>query len=160
MALTKTSPKPAYRPNLPSLMELCAVNYMLALKLLANKEEVGEVREFFIADKLHYAITVKEVTKYTSLITVEQVQQFDFAGLDNLLAPKMMIRLYHDAQAAEVISSQAIRNIKPKYHYPNDLMLLPDEKLQVNAFLKEWLQVCLMHGQAAISENQPQSRKA
>ena len=141
----------SYRPNLPDLMELCAINYMLALKLLANNEQVGEVREFFIADKLHYRIAVNEVTKYTSLIAIEQVQLFDVTGIDSLLAPKMIIRLYHDAQAAEVVSSQAIRNIKPKYHYPNDLMHLPDEKLQVNAFLKEWLQVCLMHGQVKLA---------
>ncbi|NMP32263.1 DUF1249 domain-containing protein [Thalassotalea sp. M1531] len=142
--------KASYRPNLPDLMELCAINYMLALKLLANKEVVGEKREFSIADKLQYVITVNEVTKYTSLITIEQLQQLELAELADILAPKMVIRLYHDAQAAEVVSSQAIRHIKPKYHYPNELMLLPDEKLQVNAFLKEWLQVCLMHGQTQV----------
>ncbi|MFD2167961.1 DUF1249 domain-containing protein [Thalassotalea euphylliae] len=141
----------AYRPNLPDLMDLCAVNYMLALKLLANREEVGEVREFSIADKLHYVISVNEVTRYTSLITIEQKQLNVDEKLAEMLAPKMIIRLYHDAQAAEVVSSQAIRNIKPKYHYPNDVMLLPDEKLQVNAFLKEWLQVCLAHGQTKVS---------
>lgn len=142
--------KQSYRPNLPDLMELCAINYMLALKLLANREQVGEVREFSIAEQLQYAITVKEVTKYTSLISIEQKQVFNSEALTQLLAPKMIIRLYHDAQAAEVVSSQAIRNIKPKYHYPNELMHLPDEKLQVNAFLKEWLQVCLTHGQASV----------
>jgi len=139
-----------YKPNLPDLMDLCAINYMLALKLLANNEKVGEVREFSLADKLQYLVSVNEVTKYTSLITIEQLQQIDFPQLAEALAPKMVIRLYHDAQVAEVVSSQAIRNIKPKYHYPNELMHLPNEKLQVNAFLKEWLQVCLMHGQAKL----------
>lgn len=156
-----TGLKTTYRPNLPDLMDLCAINYMLALKLLANKELVGEVREFSIAEHLSYTITVNEVTKYTSLITIEQKTgednlQLDSEALSQLLAPKMVIRLYHDAQAAEVVSSQAIRNIKPKYHYPNNLMHLPDEKLQVNAFLKEWLQVCLRHGQAKVfSPNLP-----
>lgn len=154
-----TFKKTAYRPNLPDLMDLCAINYMLALKLLANKELVGEVREFFITEHLRYAITVNEVTKYTSLITIEQnsqlqsgdqAPQLESETIAQMLAPKMVIRLYHDAQAAEVVSSQAIRNIKPKYHYPNDLMHLPDEKLQVNAFLKEWLQVCLTYGQAQV----------
>ncbi|WP_448212747.1 DUF1249 domain-containing protein [Colwellia sp. MEBiC06753] len=145
MTLTKRD----YKPHLPDLMELCAINYMLALKLLANREVAGDVRSFSIAEHLQYLITVNEVTKYTSLITIEQVQHITLPELANIIAPKMVIRLYHDAQAAEVVSSQAIRNIKPKYRYPNELMHLPDEKLQVNAFLKEWLQVCLIHGKAS-----------
>ena len=39
-----------YRPHLPTLMALCEVNYMLLLRILADKEQVGEQRCFFISD--------------------------------------------------------------------------------------------------------------
>ena len=71
--------------------------------------------------------------------------------LSSILHPKMTIRLYHDARMAEVISNQDIRQVKPRYDYPNNKMHLPDEKEQINIFLKEWLQLCLKLGQVNLS---------
>jgi uncharacterized protein YqiB (DUF1249 family) len=139
-----------YRPHLPTLMALCEVNYMLSLRLLADKELVGEQRLFFISDFLSYQVTVDEVTKYTSVITIYQQANIQGHNLAALFRPKMVIRLYHDARMAEVISSQDIRQIKPRYDYPNDAMHLPDEKQQISYFLKEWLQLCLRLGQTRL----------
>jgi hypothetical protein len=47
-----------------------------------------------------------------------------------------------------VISNQDIRHIKPRYDYPNNQMHQPDEKQQINVFLKEWLQLSLQLGQS------------
>lgn len=138
-----------YRPSLPDLMGLCAANYMLLLKLMADKEVVGEVREFTLAEQSQYQLVVKEVTKYTSL--VEFSEQSTSASSHHIARPTMVIRLYHDAKMAEVISSQSVRQIKPRYDYPNDAMHHPDEKLQINLFLKEWLQLCLSLGQTPVS---------
>ena len=162
-----------YRPHLPTLMSLCDVNYMLLLRLLANKESVGEQRHFFISDSLSYRIVINEVTRYTSLITINQEAILNSDGLldnhnkaairvDNtkdkrnsqvqqLLHPKMVVRLYHDARMAEIISNQYVQKIKPRYDYPNEKMHLPDEKQQINSFLKEWLQLCLQQGQEHLS---------
>jgi hypothetical protein len=62
----------------------------------------------------------------------------------------MSIRLYHDARAAEVISSQGIRQVKPRYDYPNTNMHQEDEKQQINQFLNEWLHLCLCLGQVNV----------
>lgn len=158
-----------YRPSLSTLMNLCDTNYMLLLRLLADKEEVGEQRCFFISDFLSYTVEVKEVTKYTSLITIAQDALFlakqkqtsneksstktNKSGLycDSIFRPSMVIRLYHDARMAEVISSQDIRQVKPRYDYPNTQMHHPDEKQQMNVFLKEWLQLCHQLGQVKIN---------
>tara|TARA_R110001583_G_scaffold22713_8_gene84877 strand:- start:794 stop:1252 length:459 start_codon:yes stop_codon:yes gene_type:complete len=137
-----------YRPHLPTLMTLCEVNYMLLLRILADKEQVAEQRCFFISDFLSYRVTVNEVTKYTTLLTISQEANIRGYNLTELYRPKMVVRLYHDAHMAEVISNQDVRQIKPRYDYPNDKMHLPDEKQQVNYFLKEWLQLCLQFGQA------------
>lgn len=136
-----------YRPHLPTLMVLCEINYMLLLRILADKEQVGEQRCFFISDFLNYRVTVNEVTKYTTLITINQEANIRGYNLTELFRPKMVVRLYHDARMAEVISNQDVQQIKPRYDYPNEKMHLPDEKQQVNYFLKEWLQLCLKLGQ-------------
>ena len=135
-----------YRPHLPTLMALCEINYMLLLRILADKEQVGEQRCFFISDFLSYRVTVNEVTKYTTLITIIQEANIRGYNLTELFRPKMVVRLYHDARMAEVISNQDVQQIKPRYDYPNEKMHLPDEKQQVNYFLKEWLQLCLKLG--------------
>jgi len=144
-----------YRPNVSNLINLCEVNYMMLLRLLADKEQVGEQRCFFISDSLSYTIVVNEVTRYTSLVTMTQ----DTANLSDALSkkipemirPKMVIRLYHDARLAEVLSNQGVRQVKPRYDYPNNKMHLPDEKQQINIFLKEWLQLSLQLGQAKLA---------
>jgi len=142
-----------YKPQLATLMNLCDVNYMLLIKLLANKEEAGEQREFFISDFLSYKVFVNEVTRYTTLITISQNTVEMGEQLAQLFKPKMVIRLYHDARMAEVISSQNIHQVKPRYDYPNKKMHLPDEKQQINMFLKEWLQLCHELGQAKLTLN-------
>lgn len=140
-----------YKPQLATLLNLCDVNYMLLIKLLADKEEVGQEREFFISDFLSYAVSVDEVTRYTTLITISQNTVEVGKELSHLFQPKMVIRLYHDARMAEVISSQNIRQVKPRYDYPNKNMHLPDEKQQINMFLKEWLQLCHELGQVKLA---------
>lgn len=139
-----------YKPSLTGLMNLCSINYMLMLRLLSDKEKVGEQRLFFISDFLSYSLTVNEVTRYTSLVTISQDATIMGQHLSHLFEPTMVIRLYHDAQMAEVISSQDIKQIKPRYDYPNKVMHLPDEKQQINLFLKEWLQLCHHFGQSKL----------
>ncbi|WP_440874424.1 DUF1249 domain-containing protein [Thalassotalea sp. PLHSN55] len=140
-----------YRPSLTGLMNLCSVNYMLILKLLSDNEQLGERRCFFISDFLSYSITIDEITRYTSLVTMSQDGNVLGQHLDQFLKPVMVIRLYHDAQMAEVISSQDIKHIQPRYDYPNKTMRQPDEKQQTNQFLKEWLQVCHQLGQVNVA---------
>jgi uncharacterized protein YqiB (DUF1249 family) len=143
-------------------MSLCANNYFLFLKIQADKTQLKQQRHFFITDHLAYAITVHEVTRYTSLITFEQKvfeqvtldvheeQMFENKTLLNSFHPRMSIRLYHDAQMAEVIRSQDIHQVKPRYDYPNKQMHQQDEKQQINQFLNEWLKLCLEYGQVNV----------
>jgi len=159
-----------YHPRLSTLMNLCEINYMLLIRLLTNnndEEAIGDERGFFISDFLAYNIKTLEITRYTSLISIcqempnaKQIKagKDEVLGEDNdkilyasILYPKMTIRLYHDVRIAEVISNQDIKQVKPRYDYPNSKMHLPDEKEQINQFLKEWLQLCLKLGQVNLS---------
>jgi hypothetical protein len=152
-----------YRPNLVSLMTLCANNYMLLLKVLAGNDKVEQTRSFFISDFLSYSVTINEVTPYTSLITFKQESLSAITSTPNpsphqlphhirhAFDPRMSIRLYHDARMAEVISTQDIRQVKPRYDYPNSQMHQQDEKQQTNQFLNEWLYLCLQLGQVKLA---------
>lgn len=145
-----------YQPNLVSLMTLCANNYMLLLKVLANNRLLGETRKFFISDFLSYRVTITEVTRYTSVVSFEQDSLADslkcISGVvASALHPRMTIRLYHDARMAEVLSTQDIRQVKPRYNYPNTQMHQQDEKQQTNQFLNEWLHLCLRLGQVKVT---------
>ena len=152
---SKVNSRKKYQPNLVSLMSLCANNYFLFLKIQADKTQSDQQRHFFINEHLAYAITVNEVTRYTSLITFEQkvleCKYFEQKNaknktLLNAFHPRMSVRLYHDARMAEVISSQDVHQVKPRYDYPNKHMHQQDEKQQINQFLNEWLHLCLTHG--------------
>ncbi|WP_286234990.1 DUF1249 domain-containing protein [Thalassotalea sediminis] len=146
-----TTIKSPYRPRLSNLMTVCEVNYMLLLRLMADNEQQGESRQFFISDFLSYQITIDEVTRYTSLITMKQDAVVNGNVLSNFFRPKMVVRLYHDARMAEVVANQDIRRVKPRYDYPNKNMHLPDEKQQINQFLTEWLQLSLQLGQTNVA---------
>ena len=147
---SKVNSRKRYQPNLVSLMSLCANNYFLLLKLQSNQTQLEQQRHFFINEHLAYKVTVNEVTRYTSLITFEQEEHPD-GELPRSFHPRMTIRLYHDAHMAEVISSQDIVQVKPRYDYPNPNMHQQDEKQQINQFLNEWLHLCLHMGQVNVS---------
>lgn len=124
------------------------------MKLQAEKTQCDQQRHFFINEHLAYRVTVNEVTRYTSLISFEQKILEKITNRDKVLthslSPRMSIRLYHDARMAEVISSQDIHQVKPRYDYPNKRMHQQDEKQQINQFLNEWLHLCLEHGQVNV----------
>ena len=131
-------------------MQLSETNYMLLLRLLADNTVAGQSRRFFINEQLSYQVDILEVTKYTSKIAFLQTSKIAQGVLSEKLQPNMLIRLYHDARMSEIIESQNIKHIKPRYDYPNSHMRLPDEKQQVMLFLKEWLQLCLAKGKASV----------
>jgi uncharacterized protein len=110
----------------------------------------GLVTEFSIADfnddhgKVTVAIKILEAFKYTTTLEIIQKPQFK----QWMTNPSMLVRAYHDANTAEVMSYQGHRNLKPRYSQPNPKMYHSDEKMQVNQFLGEWLTHCLKVGRS------------
>lgn len=70
-------------------------------------------------------------------------------GLTSIPNITMTIRIYHDAQVAEVASYQQERSFMPDYDYPNPKMRHRDEKHQINRLLCDWLDYFLMNGNQA-----------
>lgn len=118
----------------------------------AKKPLEGMAQEFCIAEreagyeKVTLQIKILEAFKYTTTLEISQKPDFR-TWMTN---PSMLVRVYHDASTAEVISYQGHRNLQPRYPQPNRMMYHADEKMQVNKFLGEWLTHCLNVGRSLI----------
>jgi len=120
-------------------------NYLRFLKLLPDAEP-GTERTFAITSspehRARVRVRVEEVHPYTTMLTVTQ----EGLSPEWVQPPSMQVRLYHDARMAEVLSYQNQHRFEGRYQYPNPQMRLPDEKVQLNRFLADWLDHCLRHG--------------
>jgi len=145
--MTEWAMKPRrYVPDLRRFGALCDGNYM-RLHRLRKLEAGGEpISEFELSRQDQYLgrvrIQVLQVAKFTVTLLLEQIHN---AGrwLNN---PQLTVRVYHDASMAEVISCYRDHQIAAVNDYPNRFMHHPDEKVQVNSFLADWLDYCLRFG--------------
>jgi uncharacterized protein YqiB (DUF1249 family) len=130
-------------------MAECDANYLRLKKLAPDLDEREErLLVLVVADrKVVVRIRLLERCPYTSLIEVSQCPWLD-GLMFHLPAPRLTVRMYHDARSAEVVEFQTGRRFHPVYAYPNDEMRQRDEKAQINRFLAEYLSACLCHGVA------------
>ncbi len=128
-----------YVPDLKRFLGICGRNYTALQRLLARaSRSQGEGPYIWQhqRESVQLRIRVLERTPYTELLELERISD----PIPHVTVPKMSIRLYHDARLAEVLSSQQTPRLLPVYDYPNDHMLQPNEKFQVNLFLAELLE--------------------
>lgn len=132
---------------------LCELNYHRISKILQGLKS-GQEKWFFsiplsakniVRPNIEVELSVLESAPYTTTIAILQNHP-DLASLVFMNQPRMVVRLYHDAAMAEIISWDKHRHWLPKYDYPNRNMYHPDEKLALNKFFGDWLVFCLKHG--------------
>jgi uncharacterized protein YqiB (DUF1249 family) len=128
-----------YVPKLANMHQVCDVNYARLLRLLPDCDTEDLQYQFKVNASLSYTIKIVECSRYTSTLEMSQKSQMRY----EFLRPVVLVRLYHDAKMAEVISAQNIGSLKPSYQYPNTKMYQKNEKEMVNLFLAEWVQFCL-----------------
>ncbi|MFN3579928.1 MAG: DUF1249 domain-containing protein [Pseudomonas sp.] len=141
------SAKPRYRVDLVALQATCEANYWRLLKLMPDMHEQSERFLRVEADDgqaQSLLIRVLERCRYTSTLQLVHQRQHQW-----LQPPSMEVRIYHDAGMAEVVAAYNKRRFRGVYPYPNEQMLQPDEKYQLNHFLGEWLGYCQRYGQSA-----------
>jgi len=119
----------------------CELNFHRLLGLMPNWEEGEQQWTLAIGSDGSFTVRLRVVDSARYTTTVEVIQQQP--GLE---PPKLVIRLYHDAAMAEIISWDRHRHWKPQYSYPNPQMYQPDEKLELNRFLGDWLEICHSQG--------------
>jgi len=135
-----------YVPDLQRLGALCEGNYQRLRRLRRVQGGDTDVLQFDLHREAHYlgrvSISVLQQTRYTETLLLEQVHNSG-RWLNN---PELTVRVYHDASMAEVISFYGNRQVAAVNDYPNRFMHHPDEKVQLNGFVADWLDYCLRFG--------------
>ena len=135
--------KRTYKVDLSAHMAVCDINYQSMLKLFPKMREQDEIKIALTpgADGTFVVIKALERSPYTTLLYLSQQPELNWGS-----SPNMRIRMYHDSSSAEVIEYQHENRFHGHYEYPNQRMRHPDEKVQLNRFLSEYLSLCLTIG--------------
>ena len=139
-----------YSIDLSAHMAECEANYVRLMRLMPMLVD-GHRSIFAITlgdSEPQVILRIVERHKYTTVIELSQLngrapESGDAGGMPET---RLEVRVYHDAKSAEVITFQDQRRFRAVYGYPNRQMRHPDEKVQVNRFLGEFLQMCIEHG--------------
>lgn len=130
---------------LRDLLAQAEENHVLLLRLMPAMREAAERRFVVVSPSgmtSEVTLTVRERGPFTTVLDIVESQ-----ATDGWVMPMCAsVRLSHDARVAEVVAFRRQRRLQARYAYPNPDMLQPDEKLQVNRLLGEWVQHCLRWG--------------
>lgn len=129
--------------DLPALMELYELNYIQLRQLVPDVNAVRDSSVSRADGALLLHLTVHERCKYTTTLHLTYLFS-DSEG--DFPAPDLVVRMYHDAQVAEVISRGRPRGRRDagydRFHHQYSI----EAKWQVNRFLHKWLGYCLRQG--------------
>ncbi len=142
MAVRRAATKQRQFTDLSGHHALCEMNFHQLLRLLPGIKQGVDNWSFAAghhSSPFNVDVKVINEARYTTTIEVEQRH-------DSVETPKIVVRLYHDVNMAEIISWDNHRYWMPKYPYPNPQMYHPDEKLALNQFLGDWLNFCRNQG--------------
>ena len=88
------------------------------------------------------ALHLKIIDRSKHTITVELSHCFN-KNMDNLMAPAVKIRIYLDANLAEVLKDHARTDVSKIYTDPGQTVEIMNYKWRLNYFLQKWLDHCL-----------------
>src|SRR5690554_8074638 len=110
--------KKRYIPDLVQMAAVCEANYIRLLKLLPNDQKKHTFSVITGSQAVSVSLTITEEHPYTTMLDVQQ------QGLHNqcLQPQSMQVRMYLDANIAEVLSDQQHSQIQVSYTYPNQHM--------------------------------------
>jgi len=132
------------------LEKICESNYQKLFRLIPNlgaldKTAIGNTHN---QPSLH--LDILERNPYT--LTIELSHCFK-QQLSDLLAPAVKIRVYLDAQLAEVIRDQDRLAVDRVYQNPGRALEIQEYKWRLNYFLQKWLDYCLKNEYCFSSTN-------
>lgn len=111
-------------------------NYALLHRLVPEGLSLGEDVLLAARESGLLRFRVEEQYKYTLTVGITHAFSARSVAVSELY---LQVRIYCDAGVAEVMGYQGHRRFLPTYDYPNENMLLPDEKRQTNFLLYELL---------------------
>ncbi|MDO9104535.1 MAG: DUF1249 domain-containing protein [Methylovulum sp.] len=122
------------------LEQICESNYQKLFKLIPDLLDIQETAVGLAAQHTTLHLKVIEQTPYT--MTVELSHCFN-KNLGGLLEPAVVIRIYLDAQLAEVLSDHARLSVSRVFQDPGLSREIMNYKWRLNYFLQKWLDHCL-----------------
>ena len=137
--------------DLAALVRECDANYLRIRRLFPNLDARSHWHLVLPIGDQEFAVscTVEARDKYTRLLRITQPSFFPETGLCQFGAPNFAVRVYLDANSAEVVEMQRQRAFRPwtKPHTRSGQAAF--EKLHINRFLGEYLNFCMRHGALA-----------
>ena len=144
-------PTKRYVVDLSATMAVCDANYIRLLKLMPHFRldasrsfilpTVGGMAQENIVQSVE--LLVIEAFRYTSTI---RIRMGAAAASEFYHPPCIHVRMYHDANTAEVVSFHEDWHNRITPQMEDAPQFYPDEKEQVNMFLAEWLTLCIETG--------------
>jgi uncharacterized protein YqiB (DUF1249 family) len=123
-----------------SLMDLYESNYIKLKKLLPTPEKIHHAVISPVPGHLDLYLNIIERSKYTTTLYLSYCFPTEH-GLQ--MEPNLKIRIYHDAQLAEVMAGHLHHGRLVLDNLPVDALR---EKWRLNRFFNRWLGYCLKHG--------------
>lgn len=122
------------------LETVCATNYRKLLSLIPNIKSFTKVAVGKASQKPDLQLEVLERSAHT--LTVKLSHRFNQLPND-LWMPEVEVRIYLDAELAEVLRDHARTNVSRVYKDPGKTTEILNYKWQLNYFLTKWLDHCL-----------------
>ncbi len=144
----KETPKQHY---LTDMWRFCESNYQLLIRLLPSELDC-DMGGCIVASGLSIEVKLIEKSRYTTTIDLTSTIHNNKTQLKMVKWP---VRLYHDAQLAEVLATSSGRQLDINLDYPNKYMHQTDEKYRLNEHLREWLQACVKAYPNGLPLNRP-----
>ena len=122
------------------LEQLCAANYQRLFSLIPELTSINKAAIGIAQQPVQLYLKIIERTQHT--LTIQLSHCFN-ENLNLLFVPDVIIRVYLDAQLAEVLRDYARDTVNRSI---NDLSLSKDimnYKWRLNYFLQKWLEHCL-----------------
>ena len=129
--------------DLPALMELYELNYIQLRRLVPELDAIADHSISKVEGGLDLYLSVRERSRYTTTINLSYA--FSEDG-DARLVPDVVVRVYHDAQVAEVLSHSSRCDSRDAEYDRSRTRYSLQTKWQVNRFLNKWLAYCLRQG--------------
>ncbi len=122
------------------LEKLCESNFQKLFRLIPDLETFRHKAVGYTQQKPALYLKVLERSTYT--MTIELSHCFN-RQLEDFMEPAVKIRLYLDAQLAEVLRDHARHDVSKVYRCPSQSVEIRDYKWRLNYFLQKWLDHCL-----------------
>ena len=138
-----------------SLMDLYENNFMRLRRLIPDISRLSDTSVSHIHGCLSLHLNIIERTKFTTTIFLSYYFE---EGEQTIAEPALTLRIYHDANQAEVLTGH-LKHGRQRYdHIPEKAIKI---KWKLNRFVYKWLGYCLYLGHSfTLLEASPRAEKS